>query len=259
MANASVARGGEGFPHASNHLPRQRPAGHWHVSQSDWQRPAHTCTFQTMVDTCALPCVVDGGAHRSPDAEFGAKVKMGRSIRPTHPSAHHPHPNPICRKEGTLPTISTGSPCPDFTLPDDTGTSVSLVDLRGKPFVLFFYPKDDTSGCTLEATDFSRLKSDFDSLGVAVLGASPDPVKKHAKFRDKHELTVPLLADEEKILFDAFGVWVQKSMYGKTYMGVERTTALVDAEGTIVRLWPKVKVPGHAEEVLAAARELGAS
>jgi peroxiredoxin Q/BCP len=155
-----------------------------------------------------------------------------------------------------LPTISTGSPCPDFTLPDDSGKTVTLSALAGRPFVLFFYPKDDTSGCTLEAIDFTRLKPDFDTLGVAVLGVSPDPVKKHGKFRDKHGLTVPLLADEEKSLLGAFGVWVEKSMYGKTYMGVERSTVLVDAEGKIVRLWPKVKVPGHADEVLAAARAL---
>ncbi|BDA84512.1 peroxiredoxin [Aureimonas sp. SA4125] len=155
--------------------------------------------------------------------------------------------------------ISTGSPCPDFTLPDDSGSSVGLADLSGKPFVLFFYPKDDTSGCTQEAIDFTRLKTDFDALGVALIGVSPDPVKKHVKFRDKHALTVRLLSDEEKSLLGAFGVWVEKSMYGKSYMGVERTTVLVDASGTIVRLWPKVKVPGHAEEVLAAARELAAS
>lgn len=156
-----------------------------------------------------------------------------------------------------MPTISTGSPCPDFTLPDDKGATVALSDLAGRPFVLFFYPKDDTSGCTLEAIDFTRLKPEFDALGVAVLGVSPDPVKKHVKFRDKHELAVPLLSDEEKVLLGSFGVWVEKSMYGKTYMGVERSTVLVDANGTVARLWPKVKVPGHADEVLEAARALG--
>jgi peroxiredoxin Q/BCP len=155
-----------------------------------------------------------------------------------------------------LSTISVGSPCPDFQLPDDTGTTVSLADLQGKPFVLFFYPKDDTSGCTQEAIDFTRLKPEFTALGIEVLGVSPDPVKKHGKFRDKHALGTRLLSDEEKVLLGAFGVWVQKSMYGKSYMGVERTTALVAADGKISALWPKVKVPGHAEEVLAAARNL---
>ena len=155
-----------------------------------------------------------------------------------------------------MATITEGGACPDFSLPDDAGTTVGLADLKGKPFVLFFYPKDDTSGCTQESKDFSALKSEFDGLGIPVLGVSPDPVKKHGKFRDKHELTVRLLSDEEKTLLEAFGVWTEKSMYGKSYMGVERTTALVDANAIVSRLWPKVKVPGHAEEVLAAAREL---
>ena len=157
-----------------------------------------------------------------------------------------------------MSTISTGSPCPDFQLPDDTGATVALGDFKGKPFVLFFYPKDDTSGCTQEAIDFTGLKGEFAAVGVEVLGVSPDPVKKHGKFRDKHDLGVRLLSDEEKILLGAFGVWVSKSMYGKSYMGVERTTALIDASGTVVKLWPKVKVPGHAEEVLTAARALTA-
>ena len=152
--------------------------------------------------------------------------------------------------------LDKGKPCPQFSLPDDRGETVSLSDLKGKPFVLYFYPKDDTSGCTLEAVDFTRLKDDFDKAGVVVFGVSPDPVKKHGKFRDKHDLAVRLLSDEEKALLSAFGVWVEKSMYGRTYMGVERTTALIGADGRIARLWPKVKVPGHAEEVLAAAREM---
>lgn len=155
-----------------------------------------------------------------------------------------------------MSTIDEGSACPDFSLPDDRGDSASLADFKGRPFVLFFYPKDDTSGCTREATEFSGLKDAFDAIGVEVVGVSPDPVTKHQKFRDKHELTVRLLSDEEKTLLQAFGVWVEKSMYGRRYMGVERTTALVAADGRIARLWPKVKVPGHAEEVLEAARQI---
>ncbi|MCE7030792.1 peroxiredoxin [Jiella avicenniae] len=153
-------------------------------------------------------------------------------------------------------TIFVGDKCPDFNLPDDRGEMVSLAGVLGKPFVLYFYPKDDTSGCTREAVDFSKLAKDFEAAGVAVFGVSPDPVKKHGKFRDKHELTVRLLSDEEKALLSAFGVWVEKSMYGRKYMGVERTTALIGASGEVTRLWPKVKVPGHAEEVLEAARQL---
>jgi peroxiredoxin Q/BCP len=155
-----------------------------------------------------------------------------------------------------LSTLSIGSPCPDFQLPDDRGQTVAKADLSGRSFVLFFYPKDDTSGCTQEAIDFTRLKAEFAAAGVEVLGVSPDPVKKHGKFRDKHELGVRLLSDEEKVLLEAAGVWVTKSMYGRSYMGVERTTVLVDAAGTVVEVWAKVKVPGHADEVLAAARAI---
>ncbi|MER0237806.1 peroxiredoxin [Fulvimarina sp. MAC8] len=151
-------------------------------------------------------------------------------------------------------SLSEGAALPDFALPDETGTTVSLADLKGKPFVIYFYPKGDTSGCTNEAIAFSGLKSEFDKLGVPVLGVSPDPVKKHVKFKEKHDLSVRLLADEEKTFLEACGVWVEKSMYGKKYMGVERTTVLADAEGKIVKLWPKVKVPGHAEAVLEAAK-----
>ncbi|MCQ0986186.1 thioredoxin-dependent thiol peroxidase [Jiella marina] len=152
--------------------------------------------------------------------------------------------------------VSLGDRCPEFSLPDDRGKTVTLDDLKGKPFVLYFYPKDDTSGCTREAVDFTGLKPEFDNLGVEVFGVSPDPVKKHEKFRDKHELAVRLLSDEEKSLIGAFGVWVEKSMYGRKYMGVDRTTALIAADGTVARIWPKVKVPGHAQEVLEAARQL---
>lgn len=155
-----------------------------------------------------------------------------------------------------MSTIEEGSACPDFALPDDRGDTVTRDGLAGAPFVLYFYPKDDTSGCTQEALDFTKLAPDFATLGIPVLGVSPDPVKKHGKFRDKHGLAVRLLADEEMSLLAAFGVWVEKSMYGRKYMGVERTTALVGADGRIVKLWPKVKVPGHAEEVLAAAGAL---
>ncbi len=153
-------------------------------------------------------------------------------------------------------TLTTGQAMPSFDLPADDGSRVSSAQLGGKPFVLFFYPKDDTSGCTLEALDFTALVKDFAAAGVPVYGVSPDPIDKHCRFRDKHGLQVPLLADTEHELLEAAGVWVQKSMYGKTYMGVERTTVLVAADGTIHRVWPKVKVDGHAKEVLEEARSL---
>lgn len=145
---------------------------------------------------------------------------------------------------------------PDFTLANENSEQITLSALRGSPVVLFFYPKDDSSGCTKEAVQFSELKPQFDALGVKILGISPDSVKKHQKFRDKHGLTVSLLADEEKEVVSAYGIWVEKSMYGRKYMGVERSTFLLDSEGKITELWLKVKIPGHAETVLKAAEKL---
>ncbi len=145
---------------------------------------------------------------------------------------------------------------PDFTLPASTGKPINLNVLKGKNLVLYFYPKDDTSGCSLEAHDFQNLLNDFYQINTEVLGISPDNLKKHNTFCDKLGLTFPLLSDEEKSTLQAYGVWVEKSMYGRKYMGVERTTFLIDKEGRIARIWPKVKVPGHAAEVLAAAKTL---
>ena len=152
--------------------------------------------------------------------------------------------------------IEAGTPAPSFTLTSDTGETVSLESLRGQPVVVYFYPKDDTSGCTSEARDFSRLAPEFRKAGVAVLGISPDSVESHRKFHAKHGLAVRLAADEDKQVANAYGVWVEKSMYGRTYMGVERATFLIDARGRIAKSWRKVKVPGHAEDVLAAVREM---
>ncbi|MDJ0613307.1 MAG: peroxiredoxin [Rhizobiaceae bacterium] len=152
--------------------------------------------------------------------------------------------------------VSIGDLAPNFELPRDGGGSFSLADQKGSPVILFFYPKDDTPGCTKEAIGFSELISEFDALGVKVVGMSPDPVKKHDKFRDKHNLTTILVSDEDKTTLEAYGVWVEKSMYGKKYMGVERTTLLIDAEGKIAEAWYKVKVPGHVDAVLEATQKL---
>ncbi|MEP9371422.1 peroxiredoxin [Mesorhizobium sp. KR1-2] len=152
--------------------------------------------------------------------------------------------------------LSTGQEAPNFDLPRDGGGVLSLSELKGKKIVLYFYPKDDTSGCTAEAIDFSGLKPDFESAGTMVIGMSPDSVKSHDKFKSKHDLSVELVSDEERKTLEAYGVWVEKSMYGRKYMGVERSTFLIDPDGKIARIWRKVKVPGHAKEVLAAAREL---
>jgi peroxiredoxin Q/BCP len=152
--------------------------------------------------------------------------------------------------------IADGDKAPDFELPTDGGETLELSRLRGKPAVLYFYPKDDTSGCTAEAKDFTRLAPDFRKAGVEVIGVSPDSVESHAKFRKKYDLAVRLAADADKAVASAYGVWVEKSMYGRKYMGVERSTFLIDGKGRIAKSWRKVKVPGHAEEVLAAAKAL---
>lgn len=152
--------------------------------------------------------------------------------------------------------LNDGDKAPDFSLPDSEGTPLKLSKLKGHPVVLYFYPKDDTPGCTTEAKDFSCLIDQFTAAGAQVVGVSPDSAASHAKFKAKHDLTVQLVADEEKAVATAYGVWVEKSMYGKKYMGVERSTFLVDTKGKITQVWRKVKVPGHAEEVLAAVKAL---
>lgn len=152
--------------------------------------------------------------------------------------------------------LNEGDKAPDFELPMETGDTFKLSDFERKGVVLYFYPKDDTSGCTLEAKDFSSFAADFSKAGVEVVGLSPDSVQSHQKFIKKYNLAVRLAADEDKAVATAYGVWVEKSMYGRKFMGVERSTFLIDKTGRIARIWRKVKVPGHAEEVLAAARAL---
>jgi peroxiredoxin Q/BCP len=145
---------------------------------------------------------------------------------------------------------------PDFTLPVTGGDTVTLSALRPSPVVLFFYPRDDTSGCTKENEEFSALLPEFNALGVKVFGISKDSLESHDKFMKKKDLTVPLLSDEGSDVCEKFGVWKEKSMYGKKFMGIERSTFIVDATGAIVKSWPKVKVPGHAQEVLDTVKAL---
>ena len=146
---------------------------------------------------------------------------------------------------------------PDFDMPGAAGKSVKLGDFAGRKLVLYFYPKDDTSGCTKEAIDFNGLRAAFAAADTALLGVSPDSPASHAKFKTKHDLDLPLASDETKEVLERYGVWTEKSMYGRKYMGVERTTFLIDRNGRIAEVWSKVKVPGHADEVLAAAQKLG--
>ena len=152
--------------------------------------------------------------------------------------------------------IEVGKAAPDFDLPSDQGASIRLSKLKGQPVVVYFYPKDDTPGCTREAIEFTGLAAEFRKAGATVIGISPDSVEKHAKFRAKHGLDVGLAADVEKTVATAWGIWVEKSLYGRKYMGVERTTVLIDAKGKVARIWRKVKVPDHAAEVLAAVKAL---
>ena len=152
--------------------------------------------------------------------------------------------------------LAEGEKAPNFTAQRDGGTSVSLAEYKGKPVILYFYPKDDTPGCTKEAIAFTGLADEFEALGAAVIGVSRDPVAKHDKFKEKHALNVVLVADEDGSITENYGVWVEKSMYGKTFMGIERATFLIDQKGKLARIWRKVKVAGHAEEVLAAAKAL---
>ena len=152
--------------------------------------------------------------------------------------------------------VAEGKPAPDFTLSDQDGNTVTLSGLKGSPVVLYFYPKDDTPGCTTEACNFRDAEADYLALGAKVLGVSPDDVKSHAKFAKKHSLPFPLLADTETKVCEAYGVWKEKSMYGKTYMGVERSTFIIDAKGKVAKIFPKVKVPGHSDAILEVLKTL---
>lgn len=153
-----------------------------------------------------------------------------------------------------MPRLAAGDPAPDFSLPADDGSTVSLSDLAGQRFVLYFYPKDMTSGCTTEACEFRDLAPEYDAAGVRVIGVSPDPVASHVKFRDAHGLPFTLLSDPDHAAAEAYGVWVEKSMYGRTYMGIERSTFVIGPDGRIERALYRVRPKGHAASVLEAVR-----
>lgn len=152
--------------------------------------------------------------------------------------------------------LEVGARAPEFELERDGGGRVELSKFKGKSLVLYFYPKDDTSGCTQEAVEFNALREEFATAGAEVVGVSPDSVARHNRFKAKHGLELALMSDESKTMLEAYGVWKEKSMYGRKYMGVERTTFLIDGKGAVREIWNKVKVPGHAAAVLEAARKL---
>jgi thioredoxin-dependent peroxiredoxin len=157
-----------------------------------------------------------------------------------------------------MPELNVGDAAPDFDLPTDGGKRVASSELRGRTFVLYFYPKDDTSGCTSEAKAFSEMRAQFEEAGASILGVSKDSPHTHDKFKAKHELTIALASDEAGEVVERYGVWVEKSMYGRKYMGIDRATFLVGADGLVKQVWRKVKVPGHVDAVLKAVRALNA-
>lgn len=149
-----------------------------------------------------------------------------------------------------------GDKAPDFSLPGDGGQTIKLKDFKGKPVVLYFYPKDDTSGCTREAIEFTAALKSFEKAGATVVGVSKDTPKKHDAFKAKHKLAVTLASDEEGTMIESYGSWGEKTLYGRKYMGIDRSTFLIDGKGVIRKIWRKVKVPGHVEEVLEAVKAL---
>ncbi len=153
-------------------------------------------------------------------------------------------------------SLEVGDKAPNFNLPTDGGGNISLNDLKGETVILYFYPKDDTPGCTKEACGFRDALPDFSKVKATVIGVSKDPVKKHEKFKDKYDLTFPLASDEDGAVCEAYGAWVEKSMYGRKYMGIDRSTFLIDGKGVIRGIWRKVKVPGHVDEVLKTTQAL---
>jgi peroxiredoxin Q/BCP len=203
-------------------------------------------------------------AKKSPKpAKMAATKDKTAAAKESHKAASKPlksNPSAIQKPATPKPEPAAvaieGGKAPGFRLPRDGGDSVALTDYAGQKLVLFFYPRADTPGCTREAIDFTRLRSDFAEAGTAVLGISADTVKAQESFRNKHELAIPLISDERHEMLEAYGAWGEKSMYGRSFMGIIRTTVLIGANGRIARIWRNVRVDGHADEVLAAAREL---
>lgn len=198
-----------------------------------------------------------------PAARKSAKPAKTAVVKESHKPASKPLKSkppaaqkPAAQKPGPAAPLVEGGKAPGFALPRDGGSSVSLADYAGRKLVLFFYPRADTPGCTREAIDFTRLKDAFAAAGAEVLGVSADPVKAQESFRDKHGLSVPLGSDEQHQMLEAYGAWGEKSMYGRNFMGIIRTTVLIGADGRVARIWRNVRVDGHADEVLAAAQGL---
>jgi peroxiredoxin Q/BCP len=193
--------------------------------------------------------------RKPPLAATGSRAASAKPA-PDNPSVKKPAEANLAAAAGKAAGLSEGAKAPAFQLPRDGGSSVTLADYLGKKLVIFFYPRADTPGCTKEAIDFTRLSGAFADSGTAVLGVSADPLQAQEAFRDKHQLSIPLVSDETHQMLQAYGVWGEKSMYGRTFLGILRTTVLIDKGGKLARIWRNVKVDGHADEVLAAAQAL---
>ncbi|MCA6121598.1 peroxiredoxin [Bradyrhizobium sp. WSM 1704] len=195
-------------------------------------------------------------ATKTRTAATKGKVKAAATTKASPNATSKPKPSAKSPAKSSTAKLAEGAAAPAFQLPRDGGGSVSLADFAGRKLVLFFYPRADTPGCTREAIDFTRLKGEFAAAGTEVLGISADTVKAQESFRNKHQLSMPLGSDETHEMLEAYGAWGEKSMYGRTFMGIIRTTVLLDSDGKVARIWRHVKVDGHADEVLAAARSL---
>lgn len=194
-------------------------------------------------------------ASASKSGKAGAKTASHKAASKRLKSSEKPS-KPAASVSGANSALAEDQKAPAFRLPRDGGKVVTLSDYAGQKLVLFFYPRADTPGCTREAIDFTRLKDAFAAAGTAVVGISADPLKAQEKFRDKHGLGIPLISDEQHEMLEAYGAWGEKSMYGKRFLGILRTTVLIAADGKVAKVWRNVRVDGHADEVLAAARSL---
>ena len=247
---------------ATNKTAANKAASKSAASKASHQGPSKTLKSQVPADAGRPTLTLRTAA---PESETIATAKPKPAVLKTAKTAAEktgtektvaakPLPETIDAPTGAHAALAEGMKAPGFRLPRDGGETVSLADFAGRKLVLFFYPRADTPGCTKEAIDFTRLAGAFAESQTTVLGVSADPPKAQEAFRDKHELTVPLVSDETHAMLKAYGVWGEKSMYGRTFLGIVRTTVLVGANGRIIRIWRHVKVDGHADDVLAAAK-----
>jgi thioredoxin-dependent peroxiredoxin len=216
-------------------------------------KPAGRATPKAAPKAPSKPLKPPGRATAAPRATAAAKA-IAAKPGAGNPPASKPLPEKAATPAVGKSAVAEGAKAPAFRLPRDGGETVALSDFAGQKLVLFFYPRADTPGCTKEAIDFTRLAGAFAESRTAVLGVSADPQKAQEAFRDKHQLATPLVSDEQHGMLEAYGVWGEKSMYGRTFQGIVRTTVLIGANGRIIRIWRNVKVDGHADEVLAAVR-----